>query len=77
MYSMENPMLYDSAMATIKLTKQCVTKKSLSVWYRQLGHVGKEALLYLPEALIRVELTTTKFNYDGDLCNICVKSYIK
>ena len=47
------------------------------MWYRQLGYMGKEALLYLLEALIGVELTTTKFNYDGDLCNIYIKSYIK
>ena len=47
------------------------------MWYRQLGYIGKEALLYLPEASIRVKLTTTKFNYDRDLCNIYIKSHIK
>ena len=77
MYSMENPVPYDSAIATIKLTKQRVTKASLNVWHRRLGHAGKEALLYLLKALIGVELITTKFNYDRDLCNVCVKSYIK
>ena len=39
--------------------------------------MGKEALLYLLKALIRVKLTTTKFNYDEDLYNIYIKSYIK
>ena len=39
--------------------------------------MGKEALLYLLKALIRVELITTKFNYDGDLCNMYAKGYIK
>ena len=77
MYFMENLTLYDSAIATIKLMKQCVTKVSLNIWHRCLGYVGKEALLYLPEALIGVKLITTKFNYDGDLYNVCVKSYIK
>ena len=39
--------------------------------------MGKEALLYLLKALIGVKLITTKFNYNGDLCNIYTKSYIK
>jgi hypothetical protein len=73
MYFMENPTPYNSAMATIKSIKQRVTKVSLNVWHRRLSHTGKEALLYLPEASIGVELITTKFNYDGDLCNMCVK----
>ena len=47
------------------------------MWYRRLGHTGKKALLYLLKALIRVKLTITKFNYDGDLYNIYIKSYIK
>ena len=67
---MENPMLYNSTMATIKLTKQYITKVSLNIWYRYLGYIGKEALLYLLKAIIRVKLITTKFNYNKDFCNI-------
>ena len=47
------------------------------MWYRRLGYAGKEALLYLLKTSIGVELTITKFNYNRDLCNMCVKSYIK
>ena len=47
------------------------------MWYRRLGHTGKKALLYLLKALIRVKLITTKFNYNGDFCNIYIKSHIK
>ena len=47
------------------------------MWHRRLGHAGKEALLYLLKALIGVELITTKFNYNGDFYNMCIKSYIK
>jgi hypothetical protein len=64
-------------MATIKLIKQYITKASFNIWYRRLGYMGKEALLYLLKALIRVKLITTKFNYNKDLCNIYIKSYIK
>ena len=39
--------------------------------------MGKEALLYLPKASIGVKLITTKFNYDGDLCNVYIKGHIK
>ena len=39
--------------------------------------MGKEALLYLLKALIRVKLITTKFNYNRDFCNIYIKNYIK
>ena len=77
MYSMENPTPYDSAIATIKLTKQYIIKVSFNVWHRRLGYAGKEALLYLLKALIGVKLTITKFNYNGDLCNVYVKGYVK
>ena len=70
-------MPYNSDIAIIKLIKQYITKESLNMQHRQLGYTGKEALLYLLKALIRVKLTTTKFNYDRDLCNIYIKSYIK
>ena len=70
-------MPYNSVIATIKLIKQYITKVSFNVWYRRLGYIDKEALLYLLKALIRVKLITTKFNYNGDFYNIYIKSYIK
>ena len=39
--------------------------------------MGKEALLYLLKASIRVKLITTKFNHNRDLYNIYTKGYIK
>ena len=74
---MENPMPYNSTMATIKLIKQRVIKASLNVWYRCLSYIGKEALFHLLKALIRVDLIITKFNCNGDLYNVYIKSYIK
>ena len=47
------------------------------MWHRHLNYMGKEALLYLPKASIGVKLIITKFNYNGDLYNMYIKSHIK
>jgi len=51
--------------------RQYVSKASLDIWHDRMGHIRKEALLHLPEAVDGVELTSKHFERLSELCEVC------
>nr|QCF41193.1 CcxB [Bipolaris sorokiniana] len=44
---------------------------SLDVWHARLGHIRKEAIQRVPHAVQGVQLSTTNFEREAELCQVC------
>ena len=58
------------AIAT-KARKPLVATASMDIWYARLGHIRKEALEHMPNAVEGVVLGTREFERDSELCEEC------
>jgi hypothetical protein len=51
--------------------RQYYSRASLDTWHSRMGHIRKEALLQLPQAVEGVQLTSTDFERPSELCEAC------
>ena len=48
-----------------------ISTASVDVWHARLGHIRKEAIQHIPEAVHGAKLSSKNFERDSDLCETC------